>query len=76
MEETHMKAKQILSLILALILTLSLVACGGTNDTPNSGDSTDPNAASGLTEKIELSFAHSQQASAPPAWPCRPLPTR
>jgi len=60
-----MKAKQILSLILALILTLSLVACGGTNDTPNSGDSTDPNAASGLTEKIELSFAHSQQASAP-----------
>ena len=41
-----MKAKQILSLILALILTLSLVACGGTNDTPNSGDSTDPNAAS------------------------------
>lgn len=60
-----MKTKQILSLILALILALSLVACGGTNDTPNSGDSTDPNAASGLTEKIELSFAHSQQASAP-----------
>lgn len=63
-----MKAKKFFSLLFALALVIAMLSgCGGDSaetDTPDSQGS--ESAEGGLTEKIELSFAHSQQGTSEP----------
>ena len=49
--------KKVISLVLAMLMALSLVACGGSNDAPT-GD-VDPNAGWTPTKTININMTHS-----------------
>lgn len=66
-----MKKKTVISMILALAMMLTLLTgCGGKEEekAPSSGgaQTEQSGGAGGLTEKIELSFAHGQQGTSEP----------
>ena len=52
--------KKFLALILALVMALSLVACGGGNDTPNTDDGSD---AEGAKVKVGFITLHDENST-------------